>query len=125
MLKVIKLFLDKLGKSNLPNVKQDLITINANNDKDKAVINAITFDSICTSINIEGKDLLVCDKAIKPSGTVYDANAVRLFTVNNTYTADKYISSDTRKLLQAAIYKKHIIYLTIPTLNGVGIVHLF
>lgn len=100
-----KTILDKLGKSNLPNVKQDLITINANNDKDKAVINAITFDSICTSINIEGKDLLVCDKAIKPSGTVYDANAVRLFTVNNTYTADKYISSDTRKLLQAAIYK--------------------
>ena len=60
---------------------------------------------ICAAINIEGKDLLVCDNSIKPSGTVYDANAVRLFTVNNTYTADKYISSDIRKLLQAAIYK--------------------
>ena len=100
-----KTILDKLGKSNLPNVKQDLITINANNDRDNAVLNAITFDLICAAINIEGKDLLVCDNSIKPSGTVYDANAVRLFTVNNTYTADKYISSDTRKLLQAAIYK--------------------
>lgn len=100
-----KTILDKLGKSNLPNVKQDLITINANNDRDSAVLNAITFDLICAAINIEGKDLLVCDNSIKPSGTVYDANAVRLFTANNTYTADKYISSDTRKLLQAAIYK--------------------
>ena len=100
-----KTILDKLGKSNLPNVKQDLITINANNDRDNAVLNAITFDLICAAINIEGKDLLVCDNSIKPSGTVYDANAVRLFTVNNTYTADKYISSDIRKLLQAAIYK--------------------
>ena len=53
-----KTILDKLGKSNLPNVKQDLITINANNDKDSAVVNAITFDSICSSINIEGKDSL-------------------------------------------------------------------
>lgn len=100
-----KTILDKLGKSNLPNVKQDLIIINANNDRDSAVLNAITFDLICAAINIEGKDLLVCDNSIKPSGTVYDANAVRLFTANNTYTADKYISSDTRKLLQAAIYK--------------------
>lgn len=100
-----KTILDKLGKSNMPNVKQDLITINANNDRDNAVLNAITFDAICSSVGVEGKDLLVCDNSIKPSGTVYDANAVRLFTANNTYTADKYISSDTRKLLQAAIYK--------------------
>lgn len=100
-----KTILDKLGKSNMPNVKQDLITINANNDRDNAVLNAITFDAICSSIGVEGKDLLICDNAIKPSGTVYDANAVRLFTASNTYTADKYISSDTRKLLQAAIYK--------------------
>ena len=100
-----KTILDKLGKSNLPNVKQDLITITANSDRDNAVTSATTFDELCASINIEGKDLLVCDNSIKPSGTVYDANAVRLFTVNNTYIADKYISSDTRKLLQAAIYK--------------------
>lgn len=100
-----KTILDKLGKSNLPNVKQDLITINANNDRDKAATHATTFDELCTAINISGKDLLVCNNSIKPSSTVYDANAVRLFTVNNTYTADKYISSDNRKLLQAAIYK--------------------
>ena len=100
-----KTILDKLGKSNLPNVKQDLITINANNDRDKAATQAIAFDELCAAINISGKDLLVCDSSIKPSSTVYDANAVRLFTVNNTYTADKYISSDNRKLLQAAIYK--------------------
>lgn len=100
-----KTILDKLGKSNLPNVKQDLITINANNDRYKAATHATTFDELCTAINISGKDLLVCNNSIKPSSTVYDANAVRLFTVNNTYTADKYISSDNRKLLQAAIYK--------------------
>lgn len=100
-----KTILDKLGKNNLPNVKQDLITLNANNDRDKAVTHATTFDELCTVINIAGEDLLVCDNSIKPSGTVYDANAVRLFTVNNTYTADKYISSDNRKLIQAAIYK--------------------
>lgn len=100
-----KTILDKLGKSNLPNVKQDLITINANNDRDKAVNYATTYDSICSSISIEGKDLLVCDNSIKPAGTVYDANSVRLFTVSNTYTADKYMSADTRKLVQAAIYK--------------------
>ena len=99
-----KEIIDKIGESNLPNAKQDLVVLNGNNDRDKAIDNAVAFDEICSNLGIEGKDLLVCDTSIAPDATTYDASKVGLFTANNTYMADKYMTEDTRKLVQASIY---------------------
>lgn len=95
---------NKLGQSNLTDVKYDMVVINANSDKSKAIDNAIPFDNMCSNLGINGRDLLLCDTSIDVPGTTYDASKVRLFTANNTYTADKYMTEDTRKLVQASIY---------------------
>lgn len=95
---------NKLGQSNLPDVKHDIVVINANSDKAKAVDNAIPFGNMCSNLGITGRDLLLCDTSINTPGPTYDASTVQLFTANNTYTADKYMTADTRKLVQAAIH---------------------
>ena len=95
---------NKLGQSNLPDVKHDIVVINANSDKAKAVDNAIPFGNMCSNLGITGRDLLLCDTSISTPGPTYDASTVQLFTANNTYTADKYMTADTRKLVQAAIH---------------------
>lgn len=97
---------NKLGQSNLPDVKHDIVVINANSDKAKAVDNAIPFGNMCSNLGITGRDLLLCDTSINTPGPTYDASKVRLFTANNTYMADKYMTEDTRKLVQAAIHLK-------------------
>lgn len=98
-----KVILVKIGQSNLPNAKQDVIVLIANNNTDEAIEKAIDIDEICAKLGVQGKDLLVCGASIKPDGTVYDAATIRLATANNTYVVDKYISEDNRKLVQAAI----------------------
>ena len=95
---------NKLGQSNLPDVKHDIVVINANSDKTKAIDNAIPFDNMCSNLGITGRDLLLCDTSINTPGPTYDASKVQLFTANNTYTADKYMTADTRKLIQASIH---------------------
>ena len=95
---------NKLGQSNLPDVKHDIVVINANSDKAKAVDNAIPFGNMCSNLGITGRDLLLCDTSINTPGPTYDASTVQLFTANNTYTADEYMTADTRKLVQAAIH---------------------
>lgn len=95
---------NKLGQGNLPDVKHDIVVINANSDKDKAIDNAIPFGNMCSNLGITGRDLLLCDTSINTPGPTYDASTVQLFTANNTYTADKYMTADTRKLVQAAIH---------------------
>lgn len=95
---------NKLGQSNLPDVKHDIVVINANSDKAKAVDNAIPFGNMCSNLGITGRDLLLCDTSINTPGPTYNASTVQLFTANNTYMADKYMTEDTRKLVQAAIH---------------------
>lgn len=95
---------NKLGQSNMTDVKQYMVIMNANSDKDKAIDNTIPFDNMCNNLGITGKDLLLCDTSIDAPSTIYDASKVRLFTANNTYMADKYMTEDTRKLVQASIY---------------------
>lgn len=95
---------NKLGQGNLPDVKHDIVVINANSDKAKAVDNAIPFGNMCSNLGITGRDLLLCDTSINTPGPTYDASTVQLFTANNTYMADKYMTEDTRKLVQAAIH---------------------
>ena len=93
-----------LGQSNLPDAKKDVVVIMANNDKDQAVLNAVDVDNLITSLGLQGKDLFKDNTAIKVQDTpVYNGSAIRLGTTGTTYYADKYLSADERKLLQAVL----------------------
>lgn len=93
-----------LGQSNLPNAKKDVVVIMANNDKDQAVLNAVDVDNLITGLGLQGKDLFKDDTTIKLQNTpVYSGSAIRLGTAGTTYYADKYLSADETKLLQAVL----------------------
>ena len=107
--------LEKLGKKNMPNIKEDLIVLNANNDKDKAVETATVYRDTCSRGGITFSDLLSCQPASNVSSVVattrrsaptkmYDGPLVHLSCASNTYITDQIMGSDMRKLVQASIY---------------------
>lgn len=107
--------LEKLGKENMPNIKEDLIVLNANNDKDNAIETAITYKDTCNKGGIVFEDLLKAQPASNVSSVVeptrrsaptkmFDGPMVQLSCVSNTYIADQIMGTDMRKLVQASIY---------------------
>lgn len=110
--------LGKLGRENMPNIREDLIVINANNDKDNAAETAPIYRDICTKGGVTFENLLCAQPASNISAAVeptrrssltkmYDGPMVQLSCVGNTYIADQIMGEDIRKLVQASIYLNH------------------
>ena len=110
--------LGKLGRENMPNIREDLIVINANNDKDNAAETAPIYRDICTKGGVTFENLLCAQPASNISAAVeptrrssltkmYDGPMVQLSCVGNTYITDQIMGEDMRKLVQASIYLNH------------------
>ena len=110
--------LGKLGRENMPNIREDLIVINANNDKDNAAETAPIYRDICTKGGVTFENLLCAQPASNISAVVkptrrssltkmYDGPMVQLSCVGNTYIADQIMGEDIRKLVQASVYLNH------------------
>ena len=110
--------LGKLGRENMPNIREDLVVINANNDKDNAAETAPIYRDICTKGGVTFENLLCAQPASNISAAVeptrrssltkmYDGPMVQLSCVGNTYITDQIMGADMRKLVQASIYLNH------------------
>ena len=110
--------LGKLGRENMPNIREDLVVINANNDKDNAAETAPIYRDICTKGGVTFENLLCAQPASNISAAVeptrrstltkmYDGPMVQLSCVGNTYITDQIMGEDMRKLVQASVYLNH------------------